>query len=337
MTGKQPVRVGVIGTGAISQVVHVPILSERTDVALVAVADADMHKAEAISRRFEVPLVMESDDVLQWDELDAVVVSTPNHLHEQMAVAALGAGKHVLVERPLATSSAGVRRVLDAAAAAGRCLTVGMAHRYRPTVSALRAFATGGELGRVYSVRGSWLTRLAPVPRPTWRQNRERAGGGALMDLGVPALDLCMWLVGHPQVRRVSASVTYGDHEVEDAATVWAETGDGLALSVEVSNRYFSGNDRYYARVMGTEGSGSLPPLQVYRQFGGRPLEVTPRQPTPRGGENAYTNAYRRQIDHFIRGVSGESQVKLPAEQEGLMALIEAAYRSASEGAEVEP
>src|SRR5574339_313799 len=103
--GTAPVRVGVVGTGAISQVVHVPIFAEREDVELVAVADADLHKAEALSRRFKVPNVCDADALIARDDVDAVVICTPNQLHEEMAIAALEADKHVFVERPLATTS----------------------------------------------------------------------------------------------------------------------------------------------------------------------------------------------------------------------------------------
>jgi len=326
-----------VGTGAISQVVHVPMLSEREDVDLVAVADADHRKAETIAERFGVPGALRFEEILDRTDVDAVVICTPNSLHEEMAIAVLRAGKHVFVERPLAVTSEGAQRVVDEAGAAGRMLAVAVPHRYRPGVGALRAFVAGGELGRIYAVRGSWLTRQAPGPRTTWRQRRALAGGGALMDLGVPTLDLCLWLVGYPTVARVRGSVHYGDHEVEDAATVMAETEDGAVFTMEVSACYFAAEDRYYARVMGSEGSGSLPPLEVYRQLGGRPLDVTPRQPRPRGGENPYTNAYRRQIDQFVRGVRGACEVDPPTEQVGLMRLVEAAYRSADEGREVSP
>ncbi|HZD06194.1 MAG TPA: Gfo/Idh/MocA family oxidoreductase, partial [Longimicrobiales bacterium] len=87
---------------------------------------------------------------------------------------------------------------------------------------------------------------------------------------------------------------------------------------------------------MGTEGSGSLPPLEIFKQLGGRPLEVTPRQPLPRGGENPYMNAYRREIDHFVRTIQGEAVAQPPREQAALMALVQAAYLSAEEGREVD-
>ena len=334
--GGSPVRVGVIGTGAISQVVHVPIFAEREDVDLLAVADADLHKAEALSQRFGVPLVLTDDALITHDELDAVVICTPNYLHEGMAIAALEAGKHVFVERPLATTSEGAKRVLDAAERAGKVLVVGMPHRFRPGVAALRNFIAGGELGDLYAVRGSWMTRLMPGSRHTWRYDRQEAGGGALIDLGVPALDLCLWLVGFPAMKRVSCVTARVESSVEDAATLMAESEEGIALTLEVSNRLFAGDDRYYARVMGTEGSGSLPPLEVFKQLGGRPMDVTPRQPRPQGGENPYTNAYRRLLDDFVQSVAGRSDAELPREQVALMGFIEAAYRSAEAGREVE-
>jgi hypothetical protein len=145
----------------------------------------------------------------------------------------------------------------------------------------------------------------------------------------VPALDLCLWLVGFPAMKRVSCVTTHVESTVEDAATLMAESADGIALTLEVSNRLFAGEDRYYARVMGTEGSGSLPPLEVFKQLGGRPIEVTPRQPRPQGGENPYTNAYRRLLDDFVQSVAGRSDAELPLEQVALMGFIEAAYRSA--------
>ena len=331
----EAVRLGIVGTGAISQVVHVPIFTERKDVDLTALADADPHKARTLAERFGVPRVLDWEELVEDPDLDAVVLTTPNHLHEDMSVRALEAGKHVLVERPLASTSEGAQHIVDAAERTGRILMVGMPHRFRPEVSALRNLVAGGELGELYSARASWMVRPMTVTRPTWRHKRDTAGGGALIDLGVPAMDLALWMSGFPTIERVSCILKYGDFEVEDAATVMAQAETGMALTIEVSNRLFAGEDRFYARLLGTEGSGSLPPLSVYRQLGGRPLEVTPRQPTPRGGENPYTNAYRRLLDEFVRAVQGRVDVPLPDEQVRLIRLVEASYEAASAGREV--
>jgi predicted dehydrogenase len=331
----EPIRVGVVGTGAVSQLMHVPILAEHPGAELCVLADVDAHKARTVAARFGVPEVVDPVGVLAREDLDAVVLCTPNHLHEDQAVAALQAGKHVFVERPVALTSAGARRVVDAARASKRNLVVGLPHRFRPEASALRSYVAEGQLGQLCSVRGIWLNRRTPITRRTWRQSRSLAGGGALMDLGLSTLDLCLWLVGYPRIRRVTCTTSGGEHDVEDGAILMAESSQGLAITLEVSSRYFSGHDHYYARVMGTEGSGSLPPLEIFKQLGGRPMETTPRQPRPRGDENPYTNAYRRQLDHFVRVVWGQAETEFPEEQVTLMRLLEAAYESAASRREV--
>lgn len=336
MTDKPPMRLGVIGAGAISQVVHLPILVEREDVDVVAIADLDMHKAETLSRRFSVPLVLPADELLDLDDLDAVVLCTPNNTHEEMAIAALERGLHVFVERPLATSSDGASRAVEVAVRQGRVLLVGFPHRYRPEVIALRSFHEGGELGEPYAVRASWLTRLFPSHRASWRSDQEVAGGGVLVDLGVPALDMALFVLGYPEARRVLCVTTADDDAVEHSATLMIELEGGIAVTLEVGNRLFASEDRFYLRVMGSEGSGSLPPLEVFKQLGGRPMEVTPRQPRPRGGENPYTNAYRRLLDDFVRQASGVGESSVPVEQVALMRVIEAAYASAQSGREVD-
>ena len=329
------VQVGILGVGAITQVVHLPMFCERPDVNVIAVSDSDTLKAEALAARFQVPRVQSDEEILADNEIQAVAICTPNHLHESLAVEALERGKHVLVEKPLAMNAEGVRSVLDAAAASGRHLAVGMNHRFRPDVGTLASFVAGGELGDLYAVRANSLARKMPAVGSTWRQKPEEAGGGALMDLGVPILDLAFWLVGYPRITRVTAVFRSGEADVEEAATVFAVSESGIAFSVEVSWNLFAESDRHHCRVMGTEGSGSLPPLDIHKQLGGRPMDVTPRQPKTRGGENRFQNAYRRLLDEFVRAVLGEGDVLAPAEQVHLMEVISAAYRSASEGREI--
>ena len=329
------VRVGILGVGAVAQIVYLPMLYERSDVEVVAVSDPDGMKADALGARFEVRRILSDLEILEDDEVDAVVICAPNHLHESLAVEALERGKHVLVERPLATSAEGAQRVLDAAAVSGRQLAVGLNHRFRPDVGALVAFVAGGELGDLYAVRANSLARKVPSAGYSWRQRPAEAGGGALMDLGIPILDLAFWLVGYPRIERVTAVFRRGGAEVEEAATVFAVSESGIAFSVEVSWNLFEEADRHHCRVMGTEGTGSLPPLDIHKQLGGRPINVTPRQPKARGGEGRFQNAYRRLVDQFVRSVLGETDAPPPIEQVHLMQVVAAAYRSAKEGREI--
>ncbi len=330
---RDPVRLAIAGTGSVSQIVHLPVLTEREDAEVVAVADVDQPRARAIAERFGVRRVTTDEEILTDPSIEGILICTPNASHEELAIGALGAGKHVLIERPMAVDADGVERVLAAARAAERAVLVGMPHRYRSDAVALQSFVAGGSLGSAYSVRGRFLKRAMSVTTANWRRRPSVAGGGALMDLGVPLADLCLWLVGYPKIRRVSAVTLTGDAEVEDAAAVVAETENGIALSLEVSWNLFADEDHYVARVLGREGSGWFSPLRVFKQIGGRPIDVTPEQPDVR--ENAYMASYRRLLDRFVRVVSGERGIEHPEEQVTLMSFIEAAYRSAREQSEI--
>jgi len=332
----ESLKVGVLGTGAVAQLVHIPNCARRRDVELVALADKDPLKSRTLSQRFGVDRVVDTEELLDDPAVDAVIICTPNHLHEEEAVSALEAGKHVLVERPMALTPEGCRRVVEAARQADRTLMVGMNHRFRPDVAALRASVMSGQLGPLYSGRVAWMNRPVPLRRTTWRQNPDDGGGGALMDLGPQALDLLFWLLEDVTATRVLAHFHPEDEAVEEAASLLVRTDGDLSLSVEVSWRYFGATDVHHARILGREGSGQLPPLEIFRQAGGRPMDMTPVQPGPPQGGSRYLKAHRRQLDLFFRGARGYADVDLPEEQERIMAILQAAYESARTGREVE-
>ena len=333
--GTAPVKVGVVGTGAIAQLIHLPLLVERPDVEVVALADRDEHRANQLARRFGVPRVTETELLIREEEVDAIVLCTPNHVHESMAVAALEAGRHVLVERPFATTPEACAEIVRTANEVDRVAMAGLSHRFRPDVAALRAFVHSGKLGRIYAGRAAWMNRALPMRRIGWRHRPELSGGGALMDLGVQAIDLLLWLLGQPRVKRLTAVASHTDFDVEDAATLMMETDGGAALSVEVSWSFFAADDRHYARVLGTEGGGELPPLEIFSQVGGRPMDITPRAGELPQDRNRYVQAYRREHDHFLRMVRGYSDAEDAADQVHVMEIIQAAYRSIAEGREV--
>ncbi|MGH7575447.1 MAG: Gfo/Idh/MocA family protein [Longimicrobiales bacterium] len=336
MEERAPIRVGVLGVGAIAQVVHLPILSQLESMKLVAVCDVDRDKARAIAARFGIRVHDSDDDVFRADDLDALVICTPSHLHEAQAVAALESGKHVLVEKPLAIDAAAAERVIRAAEAAGRVLMVAMNNRFRPDTMALRPFAEGGELGELFLARGEWLNRKVRVVRPTWRHRKATAGGGAMMDLGVQMLDLSMWMLGFPRARSVCAHIHRGEGmEVEDAAAFSLRLETGAAVSFTVSWSLVAARDRHTMRLLGTRGSGAIAPLAVYKEGeAGHLLDVTPA--VPPGRENLYTASYRQEMQTFLETVHGDRPLALPHEQIELMRLITLAYRSAEENREVD-
>jgi len=330
---RPPVRIAVLGAGAIAQVVHLPILSRMRGVEIAAVSDRDAHTARTIADRYGTRAV-EADAIWDDESIRAVVVCTPSHRHEENVRAALKAGKYVLCEKPLALTGDGVRRVLEEEGAAGRLL-VGMNQRFRPDARALRSFIVSGELGDAYYLKTGWLNRTKPSGRlRSWRQSRA-AGGGALMDLGLQMLDLALWTFGYPRPLRVSAHIHRpAGAEVEDAAALLLRLEGDRLINLEVTWALISRRDRQFMHVLGTAGSGTLSPLQVYRQMDTGLVDVAPSlAPTT---ENLFTASYRNELQHFVEMARGEKPADAPAEHVRLMSVMEAAYRSAEEGREID-
>jgi len=241
----------------------------------------------------------------------------------------------VLVEKPLGLTADEAERVIEAADRADKTVMVAMNHRYRPDCEALKPFAQGGELGRIFMARGAWLNKKTRVVRPTWRHRRATAGGGALMDLGVQLLDLCLWVLGFPEVHSVACHVHAGEGmEVEDTAGLLARLTDGAMISLTVGWSLVAQRDRHYMRLLGTRGSAAIQPLAVYKEVEAGLIDVTPHISV--GRENLYTASYRQELAHFARVARGEESEPLPRDQVELMRIIALAYRSAAERREVE-
>ncbi len=336
MSDAPDLRVGVLGLGSIAQVVHLPILAEMPGVRITTVCDVDNAKAQSLATRFRIPSVARTDaEVIRSDDVDAIVICTPNHLHAEQTIAGLEAGKHVLVEKPMAIDAADAARAIAKAREAERTLMVAMNHRYRPDTQALKPFAVGGELGRIFLCRGAWLNRKYRINRPTWRHRKATAGGGVLMDLGVQALDLCLWVMGFPRVVSVFCHANPGENmEVEDTAALVLRLEGGCCISLTLSWSLVAERDRHYMRLLGTRGSGAIQPLAVFKEVETGLLDVTPSITFSR--ENLYTASYREELQHFVLGVRGDDRITPPREQIDVLSYVALAYRSAAEKREIE-
>lgn len=335
MPERSSLDVGVIGCGAIAQVVHLPILSRMPHVRVAAVCDDNVSKARSVAERFGIETVCADLAELLELPLAAVVICTPNHLHAAQGEAALRAGLDVLCERPLGVDREETVRLLQVAEESGRHLMVAHNHRFRPDAWALRQAIVRGELGEIFSLQTSWQRRRTRRPqRGDWRRDRERAGGGVLMDLGITNMDLGLWLVGFPEPERVTAYLSDRDEDgLEDSASVLLQLEGRLTFGVDVTWDLVARDDRHAAFVLGSKGSASLSPLVVHRETGGAVINATPR--FARGTENVYTASYRRELDYFLNVVRGRSQDELPWEQEKLMRIVDACYESADRGREI--
>jgi predicted dehydrogenase len=328
------VRIAVVGTGAIAQVAHLPVLRNMRGVNVVALCDIDRAKARALADRFEVADVYtDLEDLFSGSALDAIIISTPSLLHQPYVLEALASGVDVLCERPLALTSRGVQTILDAATVAGRKVVIANNHRFRSDVQALDRFLRGGELGTLTGFRAGAYKLHGTVSG--WRLNRAESGGGALFDLGLSLLDLAMWLADYPPPRRVWAHVNrpLGPNSVEETALVTLECANGMACTFDLSWSYVGDDDRWWFESISSRGSARLAPLRVVKELNGRPVDVSPMGAA--GRESTFIQSYRAELAHFVAVVRGESAYEAPTDQLTLHRILEAAYRSADEKCEV--
>jgi len=340
MTGNRAtgdrLKVGIVGGGAITQVAHLPVLKKLKTIEVQAICDTDLPKARALADRFGVKDAFDDiEELLRYEALDAVVVCSPNHLHESHILAALSANLHVLVEKPLAMSAASAQRIIRAAEKRDRVTMVGMNHRYRPDVQIVRSFVQSGELGTVESVRGSWHVFRPGRLQLGWRQRRDQAGGGAMLDLGLSVLDLGLWLGGNPQPVRVSASLDPGgkDRSVEQSGSAFVVCEGGMSLFVDVTWHHLGEGERFGVGVRGSKGTAAINPLTVWKELHGVPMDVSPTGSGSR--ENAFTASYRAEWAHFEAAVAGQAKVPSLQDHIVLHRIIDAIYRSAADGRDV--
>jgi predicted dehydrogenase len=328
------VRLGLVGGGAIAQVAHLPALAKLKGAEVVALCDSDGVKARQIADRFGIgDVYTDIEDLLEAAALDAVVISTPNHLHEPHVLSALAKQVDVLCERPVALTAAGVERILAAAKRAGRKVAVGNNHRFRTDVQAASRFLRNGELGALAAVRcGHFQVMRAPEG---WRFRPKESGGGVLLEHGLSLLDLALWLADYPEPARVTAHEhrARGPKEVEDSIFAVLECAGGLTIAVDVCWEYVGTEDRWWFDVLASRGSAQLGPLRVVKELNGKAIDVTPHGASAR--ETAYIQSYRAELAHFLAVVRREAPYEPPSDQATLLRVIEAIYRAAREGSEV--
>jgi predicted dehydrogenase len=303
-------------------------------VQLIALCDNDRPKARALADRFDIPdAYTDIEDLLEAEGLEAVVVATPNHLHEPHVMSALAAGMDVLCERPLAMTSRGTERIISAATRAGRKVLIANNHRFRSDVQALAGFLSGNELGKLTGVRaGAYHHRRT---EQGWRQRRAESGGGAFFDYGLPLLDLALWLAGDAEPERVVAHMDRGagKNAVEEQMLVHLRCTNGAVFSFDVSSSYVGEEERWWFETLSTRGSTRLAPLRVVKELHGRPMDVSPRGAAAR--ESAFIQSYRAELAHFAAVVAGHADYEAPTDQVVLHRVVEAIYKSAEEEKEI--
>ncbi len=330
------VRIGLVGAGAIAQITHLPTYEALEGAEVLALCDPQKGKATKLASRHGIPVVCtDHQELLKRTEIDAIDICTPTAFHAPIAVDALSAGKHVLVEKPIATTSADALQMVEVARSSGRLLMVAATARFRHDSLTLKTFMEKDELGDLFYVKTGWLRSRSRWSDLDWRFDPQVSGGGVLMDSGIQILDVALWLLGFPAPERVLAAAHFRpDRGIEDSAVALIRLHGGVALSLEVNWSMLMEEDFAYLNVFGSAGGALLNPLRIHKMMHGSLLNVTPAHAQKRRG--VFKDSYNRAIGHFLQCVRGEEAVMSPgAEGYKVLQVMEAIYRSATEGREI--
>ncbi len=250
------IRWGMIGCGDIAQRCVGPALTSLSTCELVAVSRREPSALQSCVKQFGAQKGYEHwQDLCADDSIQAVYLASPVHLHGEQAVKAAECGKHVLCEKPLALDSGEGKRMIDAADQNGVHLGVAYYRHFFPVVLRMKEILAAGEIGDVMQIRiDAAETPLFSKDHPRyWIFEKEKAGGGCLMDFGCHRIEVLLYLLG--EIARVKASTAevYDRHDVEDVATLLLEFGSGAhgVLSVMRGGT----EDRDTVTILGTRGS----------------------------------------------------------------------------------
>jgi predicted dehydrogenase len=249
-------RVGVIGAGAIAQACHLPGYAKNRHVELVAVADPTVarHK-EVLAQYPSVAAYKTHRSMLGKEDLDVVSVCSPNVYHARHAIAALDAGCHVLCEKPMALSLGDADEMIAVAKRARRKLMIGFTHRLLSGNQKCKQLIKDRTLGKPFMMRARFA-HGGPLPgwaKDRWFYNQRKAGGGAMLDMGIHAIDLCLWMMGPVKSVSANARTLVKKIPVDDNAVLSLEFASGALGYIEVgwtSQPGFIGTEIY-----GTKGS----------------------------------------------------------------------------------
>ncbi len=312
-------RIALFGSGWI-QSMHAQAVLDHPQGELAAATNWREATLMKLAERFEIPRVTTDwQELVGADDVDAVVVSTPNSLHAEQTIACLRSGKHVLVEKPMAMNLTECDQMIAAARESSKALMVAHCWRFHPDVIGVRERIARGELGEIVKTRGYGAHKeWGPSG---WFTQKALAGGGALIDMGVHAIDTARFLLGDPVPSRVCAAIgtRYGAYDVDDDAELLISWSNGVNSIVE--------SGWWQPHLGGLEADTEVYGTKGYARI------FQPEEPSG-DYEHAPQSMYSAQMAEFIDAIL-EGREPRPNGEDGrvVMEVVESAYRSAEETA----
>ncbi|SHF06087.1 Predicted dehydrogenase [Caldanaerobius fijiensis DSM 17918] len=358
-------QIGIIGCGGIANGKHMPALAKLKDMAeMVAFCDIIEERAIAAAQKYGTPdakVYVDYKELLKDDSIDVVHVLTPNVSHCPITVDAFDAGKHVMCEKPMAASAADAKKMLDAAKRSGKKFTIGYQNRFRDEIQTLYRACRQGALGEIYFAKAHAVRRRGV---PTWGvfTDKEKQGGGPLIDIGTHALDLTLWLMDNYKPKSVTGSVFYklkdkpegnmmgpwdpAKFDVEDSAFGFIKMENGATIFLEAAWALNTTDVREAATTLcGTEGGAEIkagafgrPELVFNSVKYGKLFEERPQSAPPIAyfGPNAETEG-DREARQWLQAIINDTEPLVKPEQAFVVTqILEAIYISAQTGKTVE-
>ncbi|MBT2762303.1 Gfo/Idh/MocA family oxidoreductase [Paenibacillus sp. ISL-20] len=347
------INIGVIGTGSISAM-HLQSYQKHANANLLAVCDLNEERAQRAAEKYGATKVYtDYNELLADPAIDAVSICTWNNTHAEISIAALNAGKHVLVEKPLCRTVEEALQVQEAVKSSGKLLQVGFVRRYDPNAQMLREFADKGEFGDIYFAKASSVRRLGNPGG--WFSDIERSGGGPLIDIGVHVIDLCWYMMGRPKPVSVSAN-TYrklgnrsnvrnlsfykaADYDaekntVEDMANALIRFENGASILVDVSFTLHAKENLQSVKLYGDKGGFEIDPeVVIVTEKHDTIINIQP-QTDSKGFD--FDAAFQSEVDHFISSIENGTSPLSPVEDGvEIMKILCGIYESAEKGVEV--
>lgn len=346
-------KVGVIGTGSIAAL-HLEAYAANPDVEVVAASDINVDRAQAAADRYGIDRVYaDPNELLADPQVDGVSICTWNDSHVSWAIAAVQAGKHVLVEKPISRTYADALELQRVVEAHDRVVQVGFVRRHSPNCQVLKTFVDAGDLGDIYYAKASCIRRMGNPGG--WFADKEISGGGPLIDIGVHVIDLCWYLMGSPRAIAVSGNAydklgnrsnittapryQVSDYDptkntVEDMVNAVVRFEGGASLLVDASFSLHATKDSIAVSVYGDRGGADLEPeLKIATE---RHNSVINIEPQISSGTLELRKAFSNEIANFVDASLGRAASVAPAwHGVEIQKILDGIYASAQSGKEV--
>lgn len=347
------VKIAIIGVGNIAET-HIKAYQKNPDVEIYAFCDINEDRLKAMGEKYNVTrLYTDKEEMLKLAEIDAVSVCTWNSEHAPCTIAALNAGKHVLCEKPMATTVEDAEAMKAAAEKNGKLLMIGFVRRFGNDAEVLGDMIDADLMGDIYYAKTTYLRRHGSPGG--WFGKKQFSGGGPLIDLGVHVIDLARYIMGghkpvsvfgatfnklgdrrgiKDKVGYLASSAKEGDeYNVEDMATALIRFDNGSVLSVEASFSLNCEADKGEIEFFGSKGGAKFSPeLKMYTVTNGYMTDLSFVKNTALD----FDGLFEKEMNHFVSCITEGTQCRATAD-DGItvMKILLGIYESAQTGHEV--